>query len=565
MANLSKSDTLFAFTSPRTIEKIIPEIDLLVQNFSGEIWSGNDDVQSRFFNLLFDSGFYDGDKKPNDIPFAARDRITRAPKALGFVNLSPQIALTEAGDRLLSGKRAHETITRQLMKFQLPSPYHTDKEERFYVKPYLELLRLVYELDGLSKSEIAIFFLQLTHIDKYSEIKSKIEAFRAEAKTNKTNRKAFIEAQFDAEVRKIYVGKIRRQQYDTRETSEATPESFLSTKKSNMRDYADAFMRYMRATQLVTFNSRSVRLKVSAYRKDEVVFLLNNTERPPTSFKSKDAFEKFLFTPDTVRLLTDDYALLMRHISTLETKLKSRPIVEKKKLDLEELKDYLSALEEQQKKENLIQATQKLKSYEELPDILSIFGQIQNRELPDAPLYLEWNIWRALTMLNYAIQIEGNFTFDLDGAPLSTAGGNKPDIECEYDTFKLIVEVTMSSGNTQFNMEGESVPRHYGKAKQASSKPVYCLFIAPKISEGALAHFFNLNRLNTKAYGGKTQIVPMSLAHFIDDFIRVGVQKSFSQSQALENLFKQALKINASADDEVAWLDQTIKLTQQWL
>jgi len=39
MANLSKTRHLFAFTSPRTIEKIIPEIRLLTQNFEGEKWT----------------------------------------------------------------------------------------------------------------------------------------------------------------------------------------------------------------------------------------------------------------------------------------------------------------------------------------------------------------------------------------------------------------------------------------------------------------------------------------------------------------------------------------------
>lgn len=505
---------LFGFTSPRTIEKIIPEIGLLTDNFSGEIWSGNDDVQTRFFNLLFDSGFYEGDTKPGDIPFAARDRITRAPKALGFVNLAPAIELTEAGSRLLSGKRIHETIARQLMKFQLPSPYHTPaRDGRFFVKPYLELLRLVYELDGLSKSEIAIFFLQLTHVEKYDEIKKAIETFRTKARANKTNLRGFIEAYFDTEAEKIYADQISQKQFQTRENSDASLRTFVATKKSNMRDYADAFMRYLRATQLVTLNSRSVRLTVSAYKKDEVEFLLKNTERNPSNFQTKGDFQNFLFDPDTLSLLTDDRKLLVRHIGNMETKLKRSPVADKSTLDLEQLKDYLSELEEERKAANLSQVTQKLKTYEDLPDILSVLEQIRNRELPDAPLYLEWNIWRALTMLNYATQIQGNFTFDLDGAPLSTAGGNKPDIECEYNGFNLIVEVTMSSGNTQFNMEGESVARHYGKAKQASDKPVYCLFIAPQISEGALAHFFNPESLQYKSVWRKNANCANELAN----------------------------------------------------
>jgi hypothetical protein len=44
-------------------------------------------------------------------------------------------------------------------------------------------------------------------------------------------------------------------------------------------------------------------------------------------------------------------------------------------------------------------------------------------------------------------------------------------------------------------MEGEPVARHYGNVKRESNKPVFCLFIAPKVSEGTLAHFHNLSTL----------------------------------------------------------------------
>lgn len=94
MANLSKSKALFGFTSPRTIEKIIPEIRILTDHFKGEQWSGNQDLQERFFQTLYDSEHYEGETFPSDPALAARDRITRAPKALGFVDLTPKINKT---------------------------------------------------------------------------------------------------------------------------------------------------------------------------------------------------------------------------------------------------------------------------------------------------------------------------------------------------------------------------------------------------------------------------------------------------------------------------------------
>ena len=122
MANLSTTQTLFAFTSPRTIEKIIPEIYILVNNFTDRKW--NTETQTAFFHTLFQSEFYEGNKMPGNIALAARDRITRAPKALGFVDLKPTIRLTEAGKKLLSQKRGrgmsyHTPMSLKLLELEV--------------------------------------------------------------------------------------------------------------------------------------------------------------------------------------------------------------------------------------------------------------------------------------------------------------------------------------------------------------------------------------------------------------------------------------------------------------
>ena len=195
MANLSKTQTVFGFTSPRTIEKIIPEIEILVNNFSGQQWDTN--TQIDFFDTLFSSEYYEGKTRPQNVPLAARDRITRAPKALGFVDLKPTIQITDAGTQLLSGKRTHEVITRQLLKFQLPSPYHKIPVDRnFNVRPYLELLRLVNIIGNISKTEIALFFVQITNYDKFDSIVEKILKYREDYKTYTGNNKRLIRKHF---------------------------------------------------------------------------------------------------------------------------------------------------------------------------------------------------------------------------------------------------------------------------------------------------------------------------------------------------------------------------------
>lgn len=555
MANLSKTRTVFAFTSPRTIEKIIPEIKILTDFFNGSEW--NTENQVAFFNKLFKSEFYDGEKIPENIPLAARDRITRAPKALGFVDLKPNIKLTEVGKQLLSGKRTNEVIARQLFKFQLPSPYHKiPLDRKFGVRPYLELLRLVKELGNLSKTEIAIFFVQMIHYKKFEEVVGKIKKFRIDSINNQGNRKVFIDQVFTKEILKIYKKEISTNNFKTRESEDNSLIKFIKTKKSNHIDYADAFARYLRATQLISFDKKTFRLIIAPSRIEEVNFILENVDRNILNV-TESHYKNYLFNPLSLTLLTDEK-------SYLEKRLNKLGIEFDKEMNIELLKDLLETTEKKVILNTIQETELSLKNYKEFDDILDVFEKINKKETPDPSLYLEWNIWRSMVMINYAKEVKGNFSIDLDGVPLSTAVGNMADIEAEYSGFKMIIEVTMSSGNKQYEMEGEPVARHFGKFQKNTELPVYCIFIAPKISEGALAHFFNLNRMNTKAYGGKTRIIPMNLGQFVH-FINIAKDKNFSNPQTLkaylDNIIIQNLKIN----DEVAWFNYISDTIPLWI
>jgi hypothetical protein len=558
MANLSKTKALFGFTSPRTIEKIIPEIEILCNNFEGIRWSGNEKVQIDFFQTLFDSEYYEGEKFPLNPALAARDRITRAPKAFGFVDLEPEIKLTEAGKLLISEKRLDETFTRQLLKFQLPSPYHTQsKTVEFNVKPYLELLRLISIVGSLSKTEIALFFSQMTNINKFDEVVTKINLFRRNAKSFKGSRKTYVNLCFETEVLEIFSDEIASKKLKTRESSDASLKKFVKTKSANMRDYADAFVRYIRATELVTFQKRTFRLIISPQKIEEVEFLLKNTTREANKFATKNDFKAYIFDPYSLPLLSDNKVLLTDKIIKLGfTEFD-------KELDIESLKDLLDEVRTSIKTQNIEQKKRELKDYKELPDIIEVFEQIKKKEVPDAPLFLEWNVWRALVMLNYAKRVDGNFIMDIDGMPLNYAPGNQPDIESEFDDFGIITEVTMSRGNTQYNMEGESVPRHFGKAKEALAKEMYCLFIAPKISEGTLAHYFNLNRINTRLYGGKTKIVPLSIDQFIE-VVKAGVENKFNNPKVLQAWLEKQWAENQICDDELVWYSKVQNSILKW-
>lgn len=558
MANLSKTKALFGFTSPRTIEKIIPEVQILCQNFEGQKWSGNEGLQADFFQKLYESEFYEGEKFPKNPALAARDRMTRAPKAFGFIDLQPEVKLTQAGELLLSEKRLDELFTRQLLKFQLPSPYHTQsKTVDFAVRPYLELIRLIKDLESLSKTEIALFFSQLTNFNKYDTIVQKTLKFRKEYKEYKGSRKMYVNKCFENEILEIFKDEINSKKLKTRESSETSLKKFIKTKRANMKDYADAFVRYIRATELITFQKRTFRLIISPQKLEEVAYLLNTISRNPITFKSPKEFKEYIFNPFTLSLLSDNKELLIAKLKTLGlTEIDET-------LNIENLKDIFDDLKLTVKAKNIEEKKRELKDYKELPDIIEVFEQIKKKDIPDPPLFLEWNVWRSFVMLNYAKRIDGNFIMDIDGMPLNTAPGNMADLEIEFDDFGIIGEVTLSSGATQFKMEGDSVPRHFGNALRKFEKDTYCIFIAPNIHDGCLAHFFNLNRFNTKHYGGKTKIIPLSLDKFIE-FVNIGVSNKFSDPTKLKNWLANQWVLNQTIEDEEEWKSEIEKNILKW-
>lgn len=382
------SKVIFVTTSPRTPAKIIPEIDLLYQNFAGQEW--NNDTQIAFMELLKEENFFSG-KGANDPAFSARDRMNRAPKALGFVRLSPVISLTPAGEKLISAKRKEEVFLRQLLKFQVPSPYHKPSSNAaiFWVKPYLELFRLIRHFGSLKFDELMIFGLQLVDYRKFNTIVEKIDQFRIAKAEKQGNYRSFKGEYLRNELLSIYKTTINLGKTKTRESSDRTIDKFLKTK--------------------------------------------------------------------------------------------------------------------------------------------------------------------------------ANLKFDDFGNPMSTAQGNMADIVCDYGDFGLSVEVTMASGQKQYEMEGEPVSRHLAKLKKSSEKPSYCLFIAPTINEACIAHFYALHKMNISYYGGKSTIVPLPLNIFCK-MVEDSYKTSYTpQPKHVKRLFERSNELVETCENEQIWFEQIKQEALNWL
>lgn len=555
-----KSKTLFFTTSPRTPLKMIPEIQVLHNNFEGKKWNTN--TQIEFIKKLAEGSDFDGKGSEKDMAFSARDRINRAPKALGFVDLKPCIKLTEAGENFISGKRTEEVLLRQLLKFQLPSPYHKEPEEFkgiFCVKPYLEIFRLIYELGTISFDELMIFGMQLTHYNKFDSIVADIKTFRRMKLYAEMSYKTFRGKCLKEQVERIYAYDINVGNTKTRESRDKSIDKFVTTKSRNLRDYADACFRYLRATGMVEISQRGHSISIMPEKRKEVEFFLSMVDRKPIYIDDEANYKKYLFEGSLPELYSDNRLRLIEQVQ--EVTGKSSELEEQ---TTNELKDILENAIANKKKKIISKQIKELKEYKNYADVMDTFDDIKNNVLYDAPLMLEWNTWRAMTMLDGG-EIKANLKLDDKGQPMSTAAGNMSDIVCDYGDFGLAVEVTMQSGQKQYETEGEPVSRHLAKLKKETGKDAYCLFIAPKINESCIAYFYALHTMNIAFYGGKSVIVPLELDVFINMVEQSYKAGYVPNPQQVKSIFEYSLEQAKKSADENEWYAKVKEEALNWL
>lgn len=552
------SKCLFITTSPRTPFKMIPEITLLNEEMAGEEW--NPETQARFYHLLKDRDFFEGEESRTPA-LSARDRINRSPKALGFVSL-PTVGLTAAGKEFLESNNKEEVLLRQMLKFQLPSPYHPlgKGAANFYVKPYLEIFRLIDTFGTITFDELQIFGMQIVNYDLFETIVSKIKQFRIDKEKYKGHYKEYKQKVFYRETSKIYEDDIIVGNINTRESKTSTVDAFLDKKISNLRDYADACVRYLRATGLVNVTAIGKSLSIIPEKKKDVDFILSTVSREPCYVSDLCEYEEYLWNPNIPKLLTDDKEKVLDMLDN-EFDLKAD-----KNLSLNKLKDILNDKLQHRKEDKIAAQVKEIKDYKLYSEIDETFDTMGKSYEPS--LFFEWNTWRAMTMLNGG-DIKANLKFDDSGNPMSTALGKMADIECDYGDFDVTVEVSLSSGALQFKMEGEPVPRHIGIHKEKTNKTTYCFFIAPTINPATIAHFYTLYMSNVEMYGGKCCIIPLRLDTFrkmLKDAADAPIRPTpLNIKQLFENSRKYAKECLMNDESETVWYERITNDATQWL
>lgn len=423
----------------------------------------------------------------------------------------------------------------------------------------LELFRLVRYFGSLKFDELMFFGLQLVDYRKFDEIIQKVNQYRTLKTQNEGGYKKFRKEYLDKQLREVYQDDIIAGNTKTRETNDASISKFLKTKANNMRDYADACIRYLRATGLVNISHIGKSVSIVPEKIQEVDYFLEHTNREPVFINADKEYTNYLGSAETPTLLSDNPKLLKQKITSEFPEIQIS-----NEMSLTQLKDIFADELEKRKEQILRKQVTVIKDYRLFDEINSIFDQILDNSLYDTPLMLEWNTWRAMTMLDGG-NIKANLKFDDFGNPMSTAQGNMADIVCDYGDFGLTVEVTMQGGQRQYETEGEPVTRHLAKVKQETEKPAYCLFIAPNINGACIAHFYTLHKTNISYYGGKSTIVPLPLTVFLKMIGDSHRASYIPEPQQVQRLFERSNELAKSTDNEKDWYNGITQEALNWL
>ena len=140
----------------------------------------------------------------------------------------------------------------------------------------------------------------------------------------------------------------------------------------------------------------------------------------------------------------------------------------------------------------------------------------------ETPVYLEWALWRAALAIDHLVnkpyEVRG-FKLDSDFLPVSTAGGGKGDLYCEFKDFAIVTEATMSTSSRQEAMEGEPVRRHVSDAVLRYDKPVYGLFVAVRVDTNTAETFRHGVWYAKNDEKQRLTIVPLTLEQYRKYFV----------------------------------------------
>jgi len=463
---------------------------------------------------------------------------------------------------------------KSLLKLQFPNPWSDDFSEKhgFNIIPFIATLRLLKDLNdrskvkGLSKEEFCLFIPTLINAEQINEQIKNILIYR--------------KIRGEANKRKFIIKFL--QEFYGYESSNI-PEK----KIKNLLDYGDNTMRYFRLTRYFKIEADPLgyywRIDLEPTRMSEIEQLLSIYDG--TAFKFKDVSDYLDYISDINKptlpweelgnlrnIAINIYKLISE---TLEKEKVPLPQEEKKvletdisALDKTSLEKHISDLREINRKLQLyIKKKQLIGNIDKINEIIKILED--HKLLKEIePEIFEKIITEALKIINDELLIKPNYPMDDEGEPLTHAPGNKPDIECYYETFKAICEVTLNTSNLQWVQEGQPVMRHLREFENQHKfeDKIFCIFVAPRIHKDTYSQFWISVRYE---YDGKPQkIIPLTTKQFalllrkLLKYIKNGKKFTHHELYKLYDLLIKEIKTISSFSE---WMEKINNVLELWV
>ena len=494
-------------------------------------------------------------------------------KKFGFVIIKRgKVKITDLGKLFLEEDfDLGEIFFRIFLKWQIPNPNSRDyqNDAEYDIKPFIGVLHLINAVNqmeitrgnkpkGISKKEFSLFAPTLVHCRNINSHAEMVIALRDESSGKTKQSREIIDA--------------HEKQFAS-EFLETDDENEIEGLLSNLRDYGDNAIRYFRLTRYIYIRGGGFYVDLEPRRAIEIGALLNYDNAQSRHFDSKEQYLAYISDFSEPRLpweTTEKYIEIIENLvketREYESALQKEnaEIKDFQAMQIDELQNYVTELRvyrrELQNEENhkKSQAVEQINSY--IQDLENIF------DFEDRSVLLEKLSALGLHALNDALKIQPNYPVGDDNEPTFTAPANTPDIECFYESFNAICEVTMLKGRNQWYNEGQPVMRHLRDfEKKHSDKPSYCLFIAPTLHRDTINTFWAAIKYE---YEGRPQkIIPLSISQFVSVLkvlVQLKSEKKFLRHAEISRLCNEILDSSESFSDSNEWLRNIPSIISKW-
>jgi hypothetical protein len=506
---------------------------------------------------------------------AMRGRQSLNPlKKIGLASIKDgKIFITELGKLFLKENFDFgEIFLRSFLKWQIPNLDNKDypQNAEYDVKPFIGTLHLINSINkkeiargkeakGISKKEFSLFVPTLINckdIDVYAE---KILELRGKLSGKDRKEQRTIFEQYKKQFAGEFLG------------SKSGGE--ISKLLNNLQDYGDNAIRYFRLTRYIYIRGGGFYVDLEARRSVEINSLLNFDNAQSKTFATKEEYLEYIsdisqphLPWETKEKYIEIIDGLVGDIKTYENALQKGEIAIKdfRNFNEQELKSYI---EELRANRRLLQEEENHKKSQGIEQIESYTKDLENIfEFEDRPILLEKLSSLGLHALNDALKIQPNYPVGDDNEPTFTAPANTPDIECFYEEFNAICEVTMLKGRDQWYNEGQPVMRHLRDFENKhADKKAYCLFIAPKIHRDTLNTFWT--SIKYEYEGTAQKIVPLSITDFVSvlkTLIQIKSENRFLKHAEISRLYDEIIESSKSFTDSGEWLRSIPSTISLW-